>query len=63
MEPEQADRWEIDQDDFGNPLVRHRHPTMTVAAYVSKDAGGRRLARCPDCREEIEVSGQPRDAR
>jgi hypothetical protein len=63
MDSEQAERWEIDQDEFGNPLVRHRHPTMTVAAYVSKDVDGRRLARCPDCREEVEVPAQPEAGR
>jgi hypothetical protein len=61
METEKADRWEIDQDDFGHPLVRHRHMTATVPAYVSKDAQGRRQARCPDCGEQIEVPGRPRD--
>ena len=55
MDSEQAERWEIDQDEFGNPLVRHRHPTMTVAAYISKDDDGRRLARCPVCGDQIEV--------
>jgi hypothetical protein len=55
MDSESAEQWEIDQDDFGNPLVRHRHPTFTVGAYVSKDGNGRRTARCPDCGERLEI--------
>ena len=55
MDSEQAEQWEIDQDEFGNPLVRHRHPTMTVSAYISKDVDGGRMARCPACSDQIEV--------
>lgn len=59
MDSEQAERWEIDQDEFGNPLVRHRHPTMTVAAYISKDVDGSRMARCPVCSDQIDVPAAP----
>jgi len=52
-----SERWEIDQDDFGRPLVRHRHPAETVAAYVSEDADGREMARCPECRETYRLRG------
>jgi hypothetical protein len=55
MDVESAERWEIDQDDFGNPLVRHRHPTVTVSAYVIKAADGGRTARCPDCGDVFEL--------
>ena len=55
MDSESAERWEIDQDDFGNPVVRHRHTTATVGAYVSKDAEGRRSARCQECGEQLDV--------
>jgi hypothetical protein len=59
MDAESAERWEIDQDDFGNPLVRHRHPTVTVSAYVIKDAGGGRTARCPDCGGVFDLPSRP----
>jgi hypothetical protein len=62
MERDMAERWEIDQDDFGNPLVRHRHPTLTVQAYVVKEPDGSRLARCPDCGERFHVPDQRRSA-
>ena len=59
MEHEAAERWEIDQDEFGNPLVRHRHTTTTVSAYVAKDGEGRRSARCPGCGEVFQLPSKP----
>ena len=55
MDPESAERWEIDQDEFGNPLVRHRHTTTTVSAYVAKTGDGGRTARCPACGDVLEL--------
>jgi hypothetical protein len=63
MENEPAERWEIDQDEFGNPLMRHRHTTTSIGAPVTKGADGRRLASCPDCGEHIEVPSQSSDSR
>ena len=60
MDAESAERWEIDQDEFGNPLVRHRHPTMTISAYVVKDGLGDRRARCPECGDVFEMPSQRR---
>ena len=50
------DRWEIDQDEFGRPVVRHRHPVGTIAAYVAKDADGAWKASCPSCNEQLRLS-------
>ncbi|MEP6468651.1 MAG: hypothetical protein ABJC24_02670 [Chloroflexota bacterium] len=55
MDNESAERWEIDQDELGNPLMRHRHTKISIGAPVTKDADGRRIARCPDCGEQIGV--------
>lgn len=52
------DRWEIDQDDFGRPLVRHRHPAESVPAYISSDAAGNETARCAECRETYRLRGK-----
>jgi hypothetical protein len=62
MDREMAERWEIDQDEFGNPLVRHRHSTLTVGAFVLKDSQDRRVARCPSCGDEVEIPGESRDS-
>jgi hypothetical protein len=45
-ETNSPDRWEIDQDEFGRPLIRHRHPTETEAAYITTEGDGSRYARC-----------------
>ena len=55
MDDESAQRWEIDQDEFGNPLVRHRHPTTTISAYVVKRAEGDRQAQCPACGDTLDI--------
>jgi hypothetical protein len=50
-----ADRWEIEQDEFGRPLVRHRHVVDSIPCYVSKDADGNRKAWCPGCQAQIRL--------
>jgi hypothetical protein len=45
-ETNSPDRWEIDKDEFGRPLIRHRHPTETIPAYLATEADGTRYARC-----------------
>ena len=50
---DETSRWEVEEDEFGRPLVRHRHVTGTVDAYVSKDAYGSRKAWCPTCNEQM----------
>ena len=54
MESRSTERWDIEQDEFGRPLVRHRHPTKTVSAYVAKDVEGV-WARCPECAERLRM--------
>jgi hypothetical protein len=58
MDEQDSERWEIDQDDFGNPIVRHRHVTRSVNAYVTKAATGDHRARCPDCGESLDVPSE-----
>jgi len=53
MAEESADQWEIDQDEEGRPLVRHRHSEIAVTAFVTDDVDGIRYARCPDCNERF----------
>ena len=57
MTASDPDRWEVEQDEFGRPLIRHRHPAGTVPAYVSRDADGVTTARCPDCQERYILRG------
>jgi hypothetical protein len=39
-------------------MVRHRHFSGTVPAYVSIDAEGGEFARCPDCGERYRLRGK-----
>jgi hypothetical protein len=55
MADESAEQWEIDQDESGRPLVRHRHASIAVTAFVTDDADGIRFARCPDCDERYRL--------
>jgi hypothetical protein len=55
MPHESAEEWEIDQDESGRPLVRHRHSSIAVTAFVTDDADGVRTARCPDCDERYRL--------
>jgi hypothetical protein len=50
-----AGGWTIDQDQAGNPVVRHSHGAAAIVAYVRRASDGSRHARCPDCGEEFEV--------
>jgi hypothetical protein len=43
--------------------VRHRHPTMTIAAFMTMSADSIRHARCPDCGERFEIPSQPSQER
>ena len=54
VEHEEA-AWEVDQDESGNPLVRHRHAAVSVGAHIVKDEDGSHIARCPSCGDKLEV--------
>ncbi len=57
MTDHDPDRWEIDQDEFGRPVVRHRHPGRgVVPAYVAKDWRSDTVARCPECGEQFRIN-------
>jgi hypothetical protein len=55
MSGQTPEHWEIDQDESGRPLVRHRHASVAVTAFVTDDADGFRYARCPDCDERYRL--------
>lgn len=52
-------RWEIEQDDYGGCLVRHRHDSWPAIAYVYADADPRAWALCSSCGARLEL---PSDA-
>ena len=52
--------WEVDQDELGNPIVRHRHAALSIGAHIVKGEDGSHIARCPSCGEKLEVPSRRR---
>jgi hypothetical protein len=52
----EAEEWDIGQDDFGGPLIFHRHGDVAVPAYVIGVVDDQRVAQCSDCMEILELS-------
>ena len=55
-DPEILKHWDIGQDDFGGPLIFHRHVAEDVPAYVIGAAEDRRVAQCSECMETLDFS-------
>jgi hypothetical protein len=58
-----GDHWQIEEDDYGDPMVFHRHLIEEVPAYIISGLANRRLAQCSECQqylEFLETSGDPR---
>jgi hypothetical protein len=41
--------WLVEENDYGDPMVQHRHPTGDVVAYVLLGRNGGSYAQCSDC--------------
>ena len=54
-----ATAWDIDEDDFGGRLVRHRHLEASAIAYVY-NRPDRAWAECSMCGAELGLVSQPR---
>lgn len=55
--------WEVDEDDFGGRIVRHRHADITATAYVFSNPD-QVWAECSLCGAELGLvmgmtEGQP----
>jgi hypothetical protein len=51
MNPNAPD-WEVELDDFGGRMVRHRHGDVTAVAYVYSNPE-RAWAECTMCQAEL----------
>jgi hypothetical protein len=51
------ERWRIDEDDYGDPMVFHRHADAEFPAHVIGGNGERRLAQCSNCMQYLELVG------
>ena len=48
--------WEVSQDDFGAPLIFHRHMGEADPAYViATTDNGEAVAQCSDCMAILEL--------
>lgn len=53
MNPDAVD-WEVDEDDFGGRIVRHRHHDVSAVAYVYSNPD-RAWAECSMCGAELRL--------
>jgi hypothetical protein len=49
--------WRVDEDDYGEPMVFHRHVSRECPAHVIGRHGERRLAQCSECMQSLELVG------
>ena len=48
------DNWEIEEDDFGDPMIFHWHAGEAVPAYIIGGAPQHRFAKCSECADYLE---------
>lgn len=41
--------WLVEENDYGDPMVLHRHPAGDVVAYVLLGRNGGSYAQCAEC--------------
>jgi hypothetical protein len=51
------ERWRVEEGDYGQPLVFHRHRETEHPAYVIHEDNDRRLVQCADCMQYLELVG------
>ena len=51
------DRWHVEEGDYGQPLIFHRHGKADQPAYVVNEDNDRRLVQCADCMQYLELVG------
>lgn len=54
-DPASAKLWEVEEDDYGDLIVLHRHPSGMVPAYIIGQGPERRLVQCSECMQYAEI--------
>jgi hypothetical protein len=49
--------WEVDENEYGDPMVAHMHPAGWVPAYVIGRWEGGTVAQCSACMANLELDG------
>jgi hypothetical protein len=47
--------WEVDEDDYGDPMVAHLHPWGSMPAYVINRSEGGYVAQCSACMAYLDL--------
>ena len=51
------EHWRVQEDDYGDPVIFHRHVGTEHPAYIIDRAGDRQLAQCSSCEQYLELAG------
>jgi len=51
--------WRVEEDDYGQPMVFHRHTLGDAVAYIVNSDPSGDLARCSDCMQYLSLSQLP----
>jgi hypothetical protein len=51
--------WRIDENDFGGPMVEHRHSDGQSVAYVLVGRNGGEFAQCAGCGQRVSLQAEP----
>ena len=51
------ERWRVEEGDYGQPMIFHRHGKSDYPAYVINEDNDRRLAQCAECMQYLELMG------
>jgi hypothetical protein len=49
--------WDVQEDDYGEPMIFHTHAQGKVPAYVISRWEGGTLAQCSHCMAYLELDG------
>jgi hypothetical protein len=51
--------WRVEEDDYGQPMVFHRHTLGDVVAYIVNSDPSGELAQCSDCMQYLSLTRSP----
>jgi hypothetical protein len=54
-DPATAILWEVEEDDYGDLIVMHRHPNAVVPAYIIGRGPERLVAQCSECQQFAQI--------
>ena len=49
--------WDVQEDDYGDPMITHLHAGGPVTAYIISRWAGGTVAQCSECMAYLELAG------